>query len=39
MLLEYVLSYPQTRTIEQAEALLEDVFADPDNREMAEYYR
>jgi alpha-galactosidase len=39
MLLEYVLSYPTTRTIEQAEALLADVFADPANREMAEYYR
>lgn len=38
MLLEYVLSYPQTRTIEQAEALLEEVFADPFNREMAEYW-
>jgi len=39
MLLEYVLSNPQTRTIEQAEALVEDVFADPINHEMAEYYQ
>lgn len=39
MLLEYVLSYPHTRTIEQAEAFLEDIFADPANSEMAEYYQ
>lgn len=38
MLMEYILSYPQVRTIEQATALLEDVFADPFNREMADYY-
>lgn len=39
MLLEYVLSYPQTNTLEQAQALLEDVLNDPFNREMAEYYQ
>ena len=39
MLLEYVLSYPTTRTIEQARALLDDVFADPIYRDLAQYFK
>lgn len=39
MLLEYVLYNPWTRSVEQAEALLKDVFDQPINHEMAEYYR
>ena len=39
MLLEYVLSYPTTRTIEQARALLDDVFADPIYRDLAETFQ
>jgi alpha-galactosidase len=39
MLLEYVLSNPWTRTIEQAESLLDEVFSLPENIEMAEYYK
>lgn len=39
LLLEYILSYPTTRTIEHAEAFLKEALEHPINREMAEYYR
>ena len=39
MLLELILAYPATRTIEQAQALLDDTLALPMNAEMAAWYR
>ncbi len=39
MLLDYVLSYPTTRTVEQARALLDDVFADPIYHDLAQYFQ
>jgi alpha-galactosidase len=39
LLLEYVLSYPTTRTIEQAKEFLIDALNHPMNRELAEYFK
>lgn len=39
LLLEYVLSYPATRTVEQARAFLDDVMNHPMNTELAEYFK
>jgi alpha-galactosidase len=38
MLLELILTNPQTRSIEQAQALLDEVLSLPMNQEMAAYY-
>jgi alpha-galactosidase len=39
VLLEFVLANPWTRTIEQAQGLLDEAFSLPQNQEMAEYYQ